>query len=542
LIQGDDDIGAIVAPSEVAMTETAANGPDLTQGVPVSDFVDGTLLAGHVGEEAVVLTRAGDEFFAISAHCSHYNGPLAEGLVVGDTIHCPWHHACFSLRTGNAIAAPALRPLEVFRTTVAEGVVRVDVQPSPPSPVEVRPGSERIVIVGTGAAGSFAAHELRRLGYAGPVTLLTREDRLPYDRPNLSKDYLAGRAPQDWIPLRTEAEYAEDKIDLRLSAAVDAIDTASRNVRLVNGETLPYDRLILATGATPRHLELKSDGSTPIHYLRTWADSDSIIQAARDAHTAVVIGTSFIGLEVAASLRERGLDVTVVGPDPRPLEKQLGSAIAEFVRRTHEDHGVRFHLGSSPIEIARGTVRTDDGAELAADLVVAGIGVTPDLALAQAAGLTIDNGIVVDEFLQTSVPGIFAAGDIARFPSVRNGTSIRIEHWVAAARLGQCAARNAIGMRQPFTAVPFFWSQHYDLTLAYVGHATRTDNVEILGSLPAHNAAAIYRENGHITAVATLFRDDISLAVEMAMERNESDAAIEKIVRDGFSNGSPSPA
>lgn len=518
------------------MTETAANGPDLTEGVPASDLIDGALLAGHVGEEAVVLARAGDQFFAVSAFCSHYHGPLAEGLIVGETIRCPWHHACFSLRTGSAERAPALRPLQVYRTTVANGFVRVDAQPSPPHRAKVRAGSERIVIVGAGAAGSFAAHELRRLGHTGRVALLTREDRLPYDKPNLSKDYLAGRAPDEWIPLRTETEYTDDNIDLRLGAIVESIDSAAREVRFLGGETMPYDRLILATGATPRRLEVKSDASTPIHYLRTWADAAKILQAARDARNAVLIGTSFIGLEVAASLRERGLDVTVVGPDQRPLEKPLGREIADFIRRTHENHGVRFHLGSQPAEIARGAVLLDDGAELAADLIVAGIGVKPDLALAQGAGLTIDNSIVVNEFLETSVADIYAVGDIARFPNARNGAPIRVEHWVVAARQGQSAARNAIGMHAPFTAVPFFWSQHYDLTFAYVGHAARTDDVELLGSLDATNAAAIYREHGRITAVVTLFRDDISLAVETAMERNDSDSAIENLVRNGFSN------
>jgi apoptosis-inducing factor 3 len=516
---------------ESHVTEVA---PDLTQGIRASELADGSMIAGRVGEEEVVLARRGDEFFAVSAHCSHYHGPLVEGRFDGDRIHCPWHHACFNLRTGDALAAPAFRPLRVFPTTRDGELVRVA------APVEAAPATragtseERIVIVGGGAAGAFASTELRRLGYAGRVTLLTRDERVPYDRPNLSKDYLAGRAPEDWMPLRSEEEYAADGVELRLRTAVDAIDPARQEVRLASGETVAYDRLILATGASPRRLDAAIDPESRVHLLRSWADADALRAATEGAHRAVVIGASFIGLETAASLRERGLEVTVVGMEDRPLEKQLGRELADFVRRTHESHGVRFRLGRRPTLVRSDAVVLDDGSAEPCDVVVAGIGVVPDLALAEKAGLTLDNGVVVDEYLRTSAANIYAAGDIARFPSPRNGAGIRVEHWVAAGRQGQYAARNAMGLNERFPAVPFFWSQHYDLVFAYVGHAARTDDVEVLGSLDDHNAAALYRENGRITAVATLFRDDISLAVEAAMERDAADEAIDKLVRGGF--------
>jgi NADPH-dependent 2,4-dienoyl-CoA reductase/sulfur reductase-like enzyme/nitrite reductase/ring-hydroxylating ferredoxin subunit len=495
---------------------------DFTVGIPESDLADGAMLAGKAGDDDVLLARSGDELFAVGAFCTHYHGPLAEGLLVGQTVRCPWHHACFDLRTGSAVAAPAARPLEVFRAFREGGLIRVEAQP------------RHVVIVGAGAAGWFAASELRRIGYPGRVTLLTSEERLPYDKPNLSKDYLAGKAPEDWIPLRSAEEYAAERIELRLKTSVEGIDTAAREVRLAGGERIAFDRLILATGATPRALDVATAPDARVHYLRTWSDANAIRDAARDAKRAVVIGASFIGLEVAASLRELGLDVTVVGPEEHPLERPLGTAVAQFVRRLHEAHGVQFRLGRRPAAITHAAVRLDDGSELPADLIVAGVGVTPDLALAQAAGLQVDNGVIVNELLETSVRGIFAAGDIARYPSARKGEAIRVEHWVAAARQGQAAARNAIGQRERFSAVPFFWSQHYDLVLAYVGHASRTDDVEICGSFDASSAAAIYREHGEITAVVTLFRDDVSLAVEAAMERNESSAAIEQIVRGAF--------
>ncbi|HJQ40043.1 MAG TPA: FAD-dependent oxidoreductase, partial [Thermoanaerobaculia bacterium] len=362
-----------------------------------------------------------------------------------------------------------------------------------------------IVILGAGAAGSFAAAELRRLDFAGKVTLLTREDRPPYDKPNLSKDYLAGKAPAEWIPLLTREEYAERNIDLRLGASVDSIDAPRRELR-VNGETLHYDKLILATGSSPRKL----DTTAPVHYLRTWNDADALRAATEGARKAFIIGASFIGLETAASLRERGIEVTVIGPDEYPLEKVLGRDVGAFIRGLHEKHGVQFVRGRWPVEIPEDAV------------VIAGIGVTPNLELAQQAGLNIDGRVVVDEYLRTSDPHIFAAGDIAS----------RSEHWVHAGRMGQAAARNAMGRRERFAHVPFFWSQHYDLVFAYVGFAAHADDVQLFGSLDETNAAAVYREDGRVTAVVTLFRDDVSLAVEAAMERGESD--ILSIVQRAF--------
>jgi NADPH-dependent 2,4-dienoyl-CoA reductase/sulfur reductase-like enzyme/nitrite reductase/ring-hydroxylating ferredoxin subunit len=489
--------------------------------VRVQDLADGAMIAGKVGEEDVLLARRGDELFAVSAHCTHYHGPLAEGLMVGETVRCPWHHACFDLRTGSAIGAPALRPLKRYDVIREGDVVRVSGGQAI-LPVQDRQdclSSTHIVILGAGAAGSFAASELHRLGFAGKVTLLTREDRLPYDKPNLSKDYLAGKAPAEWIPLLTQEEYAERNIDLRLSANVDSIDAQRREIR-VNGEVLQYDKLILATGSSPRKL----DTVAPVHYLRTWNDADALRAATENAKNAVIIGASFIGLEAAASLRERGVAVTVIGTEEHPLEKILGAEVGSFIRRTHESHGVRFRLGRRPVEVRSNAVVLDDGTTEECDVVIAGIGVVQNLELAQRAGLTIDRRIVVDEYLQTSDPNIFAAGDIAT----------RSEHWVHAGRMGQAAARNAMGLREPFAHVPFFWSQHYDLVFAYVGFAARADDVQLFGSLDDTNAAAVYREDGRVTAVVTLFRDDVSLAVEVAMERGESSEAILGIVQRAF--------
>ena len=517
-------------------TAEATTTPDLQQGVAVSDLADGGMIAGHVGEDAVLLVRKGDQFFALDAVCTHYGALLADGALVGETIRCPWHHACFSLRTGSAVAAPAMRPLRVFSAVRDGDIVRVksDAHLVPAQAMARSAGCNHVVIVGAGAAGSFAAAELRRVGFAGRVTLLTRESRVPYDKPNLSKDYLAGRAPQEWIPLRGEADYAADRVDLRLRANVDRIDPLRREVRLATGDRIIFDRLILATGATPRRLDVPVDPAARVYYLRTWAHADALRGVADAVRKVVIIGSGFIGLEAAASLRERGLDVTVVGRDDRPLQTVLGRDVGDFVRRTHEAHGVRFRLGRRPVAIRGDAVVLDDGSIEQADAVIAAIGVEPDVALASHAGLSVDRGIVVSSTLQTTSPDIFAAGDAARFPYARTGKPIRVEHWAVAGRQGQIAARNAIGHRERYAAVPFLWSQHYDLVFAYVGHAERADDVELFGSLEGHNAAAVFRDGGRVAAVVTLFRDDISLAVEAAMERNAGDDAILELIRRGF--------
>ena len=515
---------------------TKESGPDLQKGVRIGDLADGAMIAGTVGEETVLLVRRGEELFAVDAFCTHYDGPLAEGRLEGETVRCPWHHACFDLRTGSAVRAPAMRPLRVYRTVREGDLVRVlpESQAVVPPAAKIAPKPERIVIIGAGAAGSFAASELRRIGFDGAVSLLTREDRLPYDKPNLSKDYLAGRAPEDWIPLRSESEYADDRIDLRLGATVESIDPARNEIRLSGGKTVGFDRLILATGTEPRRLDVPVDGTARVDYLRTWSDADSLRAITEVARNVVVIGASFIGLETAASLRERGLNVTVIGHEERPLERVMGREIGDFVRRTHEAHGVRFRLGRRPVEVRSHSVVLDDGSAEAADVVVAGIGVEPDVELAERAGVAMDRGVVVNEYFETNVPNVFAAGDAARYPDARTGRAIRVEHWVAAGRQGQAAARNAIGLREPFTAVPFFWSQHYDLVFSYVGHAERADDVEMFGSLEGHDAAAVLRDGGRIGAVITLFRDDVSLGVEAAMERGATDEEILEVVRRAF--------
>ncbi|MBN3762204.1 FAD-dependent oxidoreductase [Burkholderia sp. Ac-20365] len=498
------------------------NGPDLAQGVPVESFVEAGMLAGHVGDAAVMIARVGDEFLAIDAACTHYHGPLAEGLIVGDTVRCPWHHACFSLRTGEAVRAPALSPVACWSTAVRGDKVFVLQKLTPAASSVSVPGGapQKIVIVGGGAAGFAAAERLRRLGYAGSLTMLSEDAAPPVDRPNLSKDYLAGTAPEEWLPLRDDAFYADERIDLRLNAGVVRLDTAAKEVELANGSKLPYDRLLLATGAEPVRLPIPGMDLPHVHTLRSLADSRAIIARAEHARRVVVIGASFIGLEAAASLRTRGLEVHVVAPDRRPMERVLGPEMGDFVRQLHEEHGVVFHLENTVSAIDAQHVTFKSGGRVEADLVVVGAGVRPRLTLAERAGLAIDRGVTVDAYLQTSVPGIFAAGDIARWPDPHSGASIRAEHWVVAQRQGQTAAMNLIGGQEKFDAVPFFWSQHYDVPINYVGHAESWDELSVDGSIAGRDCVVRYKRDGRVLAVASIYRDVDSLRAELEMERD----------------------
>ena len=507
----------------MAEASTEPSGPDLAEGVALADLADGGKLVGHAGGKPILLVRSGKDVFAVGAQCTHYNGPLGDGLVVGDTVRCPWHHACFDLRTGEALRAPALSPVACWRVEQRDGkiFVREKLKQQKPEPRGKPPASapDRIVIVGGGAAGFAAAEMLRRVHFQGSIVMLSDDDAPPVDRPNLSKDYLAGNAEEDWVPLRPDSFYAENGIDLRLKTKVTGIDVPGRKVQLADGSTVAYDRLLLATGAEPVRLTIPGADQPHVHTLRSLGDCKAIIDNAKTARMAVVMGASFIGLEVAASLRARGLEVHVVAPDKRPMERVLGPQMGDFIRALHEEHGVVFHLEDMATAIDGKQVKLKSGGTLEADLVVAGIGVRPRIALAEACGLAIDRGVTVNAYLQTSEPTIFAAGDIARWPDPHLGEMIRVEHWVVAERQGQTAALNMLGYRETFDAVPFFWSQHYDIPINYVGHAEQWDELAIDGDIAGKDCTLRFKQKGRVLAVVTIFRDVESLQAELAMEQ-----------------------
>jgi len=496
------------------------SGPDLAEGVPAASLPDGGMISGHVGKEPVLLARLGEEVFAIGSKCTHYGGPLGDGVISGGTVRCPWHHACFSLRTGEAVRAPAFDP--VARWRVEDLGDRIVVREKLPKASVETPSTQpdaRFVIVGGGAAGFAAAERLRREGFGGDLAVLSADVEPPVDRPNLSKDFLAGKAPETWVFLRSPRFYERRDIRLELSATVTSLDVDGRSIRLSDGRSMTFDKLLLATGAEPIRLPIPGADKPHVFTLRTLDDSRAIISKAGESRNAVIIGASFIGLEVAASLIERGLTVQVVAPEARPLEKVLGRELGDFVRAEHEAHGVKFHLERKPAAIEGAQVVLDDGTRLDAELVVMGVGVRPRTDLAEQAGLRIDRGIVVDSFLETSAPGIFAAGDIARFPyALAGGGSVRIEHWVVAERQGQVAAMNMLGGRQKYEQAPFFWSQHFDVPINYVGNAEGWDSTEVVGAIKERDGLVRFLKDGRVIAVASIFRDRESLLAELELE------------------------
>ncbi len=503
----------------MAEDDTTPPGPDLARGIATTDLAEGAMVTGHVGDQAVLVVRHGGVVSAIAPECTHYHGPLAEGLVVDSTIRCPWHHACFSLKTGEALAAPAIDPLTCWEVTERDGKIVVGAQKQPAAPAKTGAASGRVVIVGGGAAGFAAAEMLRRHGYADEITMISHDDATPVDRPNLSKDYLAGSAPEDWVPLRSDSWYADNGITMKLRTEATALDPKARTLTFSDGASLTFDKLLLATGAEPVRLPLPGADQPHVFTLRSFADSRAISARAQTTKPAVVIGASFIGLEVAASLRARDIEVHVVAPEKRPLERVFGPELGDFVRALHEEHGVRFHLEDGVTEIGKDSVTLKSGAEIKADLVVLGVGVKPRLKLADAAGLALDRGVSVNEYLETSAPGIYAAGDIARWPDRISGQRIRVEHWVVAERQGQTVAHNIMGEQVPFRAVPFFWSQHYDVPINYIGHAEQWDKIEIEGDVMGRDCLVRYQQNGRVLALASIYRDGDSLKAAADMER-----------------------
>ena len=518
-------------------SEEKPTGPDLGIPIPMSSIAMGGMLAGQFNGEPVLIARVSDNFFAIGSKCTHYSAPLAEGMIDGETVRCPWHHSCFNLRNGAAVAAPALIDVACYELAIENETVRVvGRKPSPelaaathhqgdsraPDSITLQPPSPSqpasVVIIGAGAAGNACAEMLRREAYCGPVILLDPDGDAPYDRPNLSKDYLAGSAPEDWLHLHPKEFYQAQQIEIRSGVRVRSIDRAQSRVVLDDGSVLSYGALLIATGASPIHLDVP--GAERIKYLRSLRDCRELIEASARASSAIVIGASFIGLEVAASLRARGLAVAVVGLEDVPLAKVLGPELGALVRKVHEEKGVRFFLKHSAGSISAGQITLDDGTVLDADLVVAGIGVKPNTALAEECGLTMDRGIAVNEYLETSDPGIFAAGDVARFPDAHSTIRIRIEHWMVAERQGQVAARNMLGQKVRFDDVPFFWSAHYDaLTIGYTGHAEGWESTTTDGSIEKMDCAVSFIHEGRRAAVATINRDKQGLQAEIEMER-----------------------
>ena len=493
----------------------------------VADVSDGEMRIVMVDGKKTLLARVDGRYYAMAARCPHWGGPLEEGLLHGPRLMCPWHKAVFDVRDG-LLEPPALDTVRQFRVRVAGDDVFVDRAASPEVATGVAPDERRqeegptdqrtFVVIGGGAAGAMAVEQLRASGYTGRIVLVSAEDRWPYDRPNLSKDFLTGKLESKWLPLREPAFYDSLGIERR-HAMVTELDVAGKTLRLSRGDEIKADAVLVATGSRARRLPVEGGALSGVFTLRSWGDAEALVSAAESARKAVVVGASFIGMETAASLVERGIDVTVVAPESVAFELILGSAVGAVIQRHHERRGTRFALGRGVARIlgdaAVHGVELEDGTALEADLVVVGIGVQPATDFVMGVERDHDGGLPVDASLLVA-PGVWAAGDVARYRESQTGRQVRVEHWRLAEQQGRAAARAMLGAREPFAAVPFFWTQHFDLRVGYAGVGLGWDDHFVCGDLGSSAFTAIYTMGGEVVAACGTQDDELSAFLELA--------------------------
>ena len=483
---------------------------------------DGEIRPFAIDGTQILLVRLRDTVHAIGAICPHAGAPLAEGVRDGERIICPWHKAAFCIRTGAMLEPPALDDLAHYPVSRLGDRILVTLPAVPAVNAPASPDARAFVIIGGGAAGAVAAQTLRRLGFGGRIVLLDRENRVPYDRTLLSKYHLSGETGAEKTPLQTQSFYRQQRIERR-TADVVSVAAGSKTITCADGSSLTYDMALLATGAAPRPPKLSGAHLGNVFMLRSKADADAILAQAERSEHAVILGASFIGMEVAASLRERGLDVTIAAQETTPFEKQFGARIGATFVGLHKTHGVGFRLGQS-IQALEGdrmvrAVVLANGERLQADLVVIGFGVTPVTGYVKGVPLNKDGSISVDATLKAA-DGLYAAGDIARYPY--RGDSLRVEHWRVAQQHGRIAASNMMGLSVRYESVPVFWTIQYLKRLDYIGHATDWDDIVVHGDLNKPEFLAYYVKHGWVVAAAGLDRDkDTAALIGLLQQRQD---------------------
>jgi apoptosis-inducing factor 3 len=494
----------------------------------VDDLQDGEKQPVKAGETEVLLIRQNGRYFAIAAHCTHYQAPLAEGVLSGDCIICPWHNAYFNITTGDQQEPPGLDSLMRYEVRI-DGDKVIVLVPEEAALTRTRPMAKydanrdqrTFVILGAGAAGAHTAETLRIENFQGRIIMATQDDRLPYDRTSLSKDYFNGEVTREQMPLRSSEFYREHDIEVWLNKSAAHVDAQTKTIQFTDGDTLSYDALLLATGGKPRLLEVPGAALQNVLTLRSFSDCDRILKAAQTADRAVVIGSSFIGMEIAAGLTQQGVRVTVVSPESVPFEKTLGHEIGSIFQQVHEEQGVLFQLGRK-VDRLEGNSKVeaailDNGDRLPTDLVIVGIGVQPATEFVNGVErYTKDHSILVNDYLQAA-DGLYAAGDIARYPDWRTGESTRVEHWRIAAQQGRTAAYNMVGKLAKFRAVPVFWTMQFKFPLRYVGHAEQWDELVVDGDLQKRQFIAFYVKDNQVLAAATSQRDTETAAISELM-------------------------
>ncbi|MFP4529234.1 MAG: FAD-dependent oxidoreductase [Candidatus Kapaibacterium sp.] len=494
------------------------------------DLKNGQKKIVKAGDHQFLLARQNDKYYAVAGHCNHYGAPFDNAAFHDHKVTCPWHHAAFDVRTGKHLEPPAIDSIPSLDLEIEDGDIYIIV---PDDYKEFRMPDMKVpdhvdeeltyVIIGAGAAGNAAAQTLREDGFPGRIIMFTREEHLPYDRPNLSKDYLSGNAPREWMPLRDDDFFEKNKIDLRRGIEIRKINVAEHMVSFTDGGWQSFHKLLIATGGEPIRLDLPGSDLGRVETLRTLDDCDRIISQITDAKKAVIVGASFIGMETADSLTRRGLDVTVVAPESTPFEFTMGKDIGRIVREEHEKNGVKFRMGRKPKRfegdnlIVRKVVLDNDDV-LDADIVIMGIGVRPTVSdLTRELRLNDDGGVIVDQYLRAAEE-VFAAGDIATYKDFRTGELNRIEHWRHAHQQGIVAAHNMAGKNVPYKKVPFFWTRQAGLGLKHVGTPGKWDETIIDGDMKNREFVVYFVRKGMITAAAGINRNHEIAAIEELMK------------------------
>ncbi len=498
----------------------------------VDDLQDGEMKQIPVEGGEILLVKTGGEISALAPRCSHYDAELQNGMLSGDRIVCPWHQACFCAKTGDLKEPPALNSLPSYDVKIQGEDVIVSLpeklkRSRVPGKASYNPDadSRTFVIAGAGAAGNAAAQTLREEGFEGHILMISHEPHLPYDRPNLTKAYLQGEVPAEWLPLRSEKFFQNRDIELKLGKAVQTVDIDRKSIVFEDDETLSYDKILLATGGIPRVLDVPGGDLPNVFPLRTLDDANLLIHNCESASRAAIIGASFIGLETAVSLKKRGLDVTVIAPEDVPFKSVFGQDIGSMIQGLHEEQGITFRLGSG-VEQFEGKFRADcvvlqDGSRVEADIFLLGIGVIPNTWYVQGITPEPDGSLKVDEYFQVTTD-VYAAGDIARFPDWRSEDGIRIEHWRTAEQHGRDAARNMLGKQTPVSqSVPFFWTKQVDVNIRYVGYMKEWDEIIVDGDVDSKQFIAFYIKHETVYAAAGCKRDKEMAAIHELMRLNK---------------------
>ncbi|UII69124.1 FAD-dependent oxidoreductase [Pseudomonas sp. HN11] len=473
----------------------------------------------------LLLVRTGDQVRAFQADCPHAGAPLEEGVICQGRIVCPWHKAAFAVDSGAVCEPPALAGLTQYPVQVHDGVVSVGDAPLTATFTPPREDSRCFVVIGAGAAGAAAVAALKRHGFAGRLLWVDREQQPAYDRTALSKFVIAGEMAANDTPALLD-------LTVNVHGEVQRLDAIAKRIELTDGRQFNYDAALVATGGNAKPLDIPGTALNNVFVLRSREDAARISAAAASATCAVIIGDSFIGLEAASALRQRGLVVQVVSRHAIPLAAPLGKRIGAALRQLHEDNGVIFHSNTEPERLdgygAVSTVLLKNGNRLAADLVLMGVGVTPATDFIDGVARAEDHSLRVDDSL-LAAPGLWAAGDNATFPWQRQ--PMRIEHWRLAQQLGVLAARNMLGEALPYANVPFFWTYHFGKTFEVLGHPQHWNRLHVEGDLQQHDFIALLCHDDQVEAVIACEHQQAMARLSQRMQQPLGKAEALELIR-----------